>query len=392
MINLYKDKDLQFLVIEDDRDQSFMVQKTLRRVFPQSQVVLAESAGEAFQALSGHSFHIILSDYNLPDKDGLAILKEIRSRNIDLPFVMMTGAGDEKLAVEALQWGASNYLVKDELFLGSLPQVIQDALVRYESKKEKERLEQEIREKNIALEEANIELRKLDELKSEFIASVSHEFRTPLNSVRESLAMLADGSVKIGEKDGDRVLTIGLNNLKRLTRLINDLLDFSKLEAGKMSMEREPHGLGEIVEEVIDSLKSLADKRGLSLRWVPSEETLSVYVDKERIVQVLMNLVDNAIKFTPAGGKVSVLGFRNGDHLARVVVEDTGVGIDREHLTRIFEKFEQVRQKPHAGIEVRGTGLGLAIAKRIVELHEGTIWVESEVGKGSRFLFTLPIV
>jgi signal transduction histidine kinase len=390
MLNLYKETPLQILIIEDNKDHAFLTSKTFQKAFPLSKITIAETAREAYEKLAAQ-LDIIVSDYNLPDEDGLAILKNVKSRGLDIPFVIMTGAGDEKLAVEALQAGAYNYLVKDEAYLSALPKVVREALDKYRFQKEKEALEQEIREKNTALERANQELRKLDQLKSEFIASVSHEFRTPLNSIKESIALLAEGVVRLGEEQGNRVFEIAANNVNRLALLIDDLLDFSKLEAGRMRLEKQPHDLSEIIEEVVDSMKGIAEKsKQIRLVWVGGGDHPQVFADKSRIVQVLMNLVDNAIKFTPPGGRVTITSEVNEEARAVVAVEDTGIGIGKEDLGRIFKKFEQVRTR-QPGTEVRGTGLGLAISKQIVELHEGRIWVESELTRGSRFIFTLPV-
>jgi len=389
MINLYKSIALKILVIEDNKDHAFLTLKMLEKSFPASSIEIAETAIQAFQKVTDTSFNIVLSDYNLPDQDGLSILKNFKERGYDIPFVIMTGAGDEKLAVEAMQAGAYNYLVKDEVYLNTLPRVIQDAMAKYDHKKERDRLQNEIREKNIALERANQELKKLDQLKSEFIASVSHEFRTPLNSIKESMALLAEGVVKLGEKQGDRVFEIARNNVNRLALLIDDLLDFAKLEAGRMRMDKQHYDLLSIIQEAVDSMKGIAEKKNVEIGLSQDGSRPFVLVDKGRLLQVLMNLVDNAIKFTPPGGKITVSVAVNGGK-AQVAVEDTGVGIASEHLVRIFDKFEQVRQR-HPGTEIRGTGLGLSISKQIVELHGGRIWVESEVRKGSRFIFTLPV-
>ncbi len=389
MINLYKSIALKILVIEDNKDHAFLTLKMLEKSFPASSIEIAETAIQAFQKVTDTSFNIVLSDYNLPDQDGLSILKNFKERGYDIPFVIMTGAGDEKLAVEAMQAGAYNYLVKDEVYLNTLPRVIQDAMAKYDHKKERDRLQNEIREKNIALERANQELKKLDQLKSEFIASVSHEFRTPLNSIKESMALLAEGVVKLGEKQGDRVFEIARNNVNRLALLIDDLLDFAKLEAGRMRMDKQHYDLLSIIQEAVDSMKGIAEKKNVEIGLSQDGSRPFVLVDKGRLLQVLMNLVDNAIKFTPPGGKITVSVAVNGGK-AQVAVEDTGVGIASEHLVRIFDKFEQVRQR-HPGTEIRGTGLGLSISKQIVELHGGRIWVESEGRKGSRFIFTLPV-
>jgi len=391
MENGHQNEILNLLVVEDNEDHVFLVLKTLQRAFSKARIDVAKNLAEAFVKTKEKSYQLVLADYNLPDGNGLEILRRLNREKTDIPFVMLTGAGDEKLAVEAMQEGAYDYLVKDEFCLKTLAKTLEAALNKYAERKEKERLQNEIREKNLALERANEELKKLDRLKSEFIASVSHEFRTPLNSVRESISMIADGTVKPGEAKGNRVLEILRNNIERLKILIEDLLDFSKLEAGRMKLDKNFYDPVDIVCEVADSMKQIAQKKGLILLWESELSGVEVFVDKGRIVQVLMNLVENAIKFTPTPGQITIFCRSENVSNVRVSVKDTGVGIAKENLRRVFEKFEQVRSD-HPGVDVRGTGLGLAISKQLVELHGGTIGVESELGKGSEFYFTLPMV
>jgi len=391
MENRYQNEALNLLVVEDNEDHVFLVLKTLQRSFSKAKIEIARNLAEALIKIKEVRYHLILADYNLPDGNGLGILRQLNLEKSEIPFVMLTGAGDEKLAVEAMQEGAYDYLVKDELCLKTLAKTLEAALVKCEERKEKERLQNEVREKNLALERANEELKKLDRLKSEFIASVSHEFRTPLNSVRESVSLIADGAVKVGEPKGTRVLEILKNNIERLKILIEDLLDFSKLEAGRMKLDKNFHDPVDIVCEVADSMKQIAQKKGLILLWESELSGVEVFADKSRIVQVLMNLVENAIKFTPSPGQITILCRAEGDATIKIIVKDTGIGIAKEDLLRVFEKFEQVRRN-HPGVDVRGTGLGLAISKQLVELHGGTIGVESELGKGSEFYFALPMV
>lgn len=381
------------LILEDNEDHAFLISKTLKRGFPQVHIDLARNVAEALSKIKSGKFHLILADYNLPDGNGLDVLKQLNSEKMDIPFVMLTGSGDEKIAVEAMQEGAYDYLVKDELCLKTLAKVVEESLIKFEERKERERLENEIREKNLALERANQELKKLDQLKSEFIASVSHEFRTPLNSIRESIALIADRVVNVGAADGNRVLEIAKNNAERLKVLIEDLLDFSKLEAGRLRLDKNFFDPVDIICEVADSMHQMAQKKGLILTWESELSGVEVLVDKSRIVQVLMNFVDNAIKFTPSPGQISIYCTRKDDKNIQITVQDSGIGISQEDIQRLFQKFEQLRrQHPPAGVDVRGTGLGLAISKQLVEMHGGTIGVVSEVGKGSQFFLTLPMI
>jgi signal transduction histidine kinase len=244
------------------------------------------------------------------------------------------------------------------------------------------RLFQEIQEKNQQLEMAS-------KHKSQFLASVSHELRTPLNAIIGFSDVLLDPSLDVNEEKRLRFLTHILNSGKHLLGLINEILDLSKVEAGRLELEKETTAIADVLDAAANTLRPLAAKKSLDLRVETNGHIPRVPMDAARIRQVVLNLVGNAIKFTPEGGQVWLRANASGE-VVRVEVEDTGPGIPNEDHQRIFLEFEQARIGS-AGSKPEGTGLGLALAKKFVEMHGGKIWVESEVGKGSRFCFTLPI-
>ena len=242
------------------------------------------------------------------------------------------------------------------------------------------RLFREIEDKGRQIEAANRH-------KSEFLANMSHELRTPLNAIIGFSEVLLDPTLKVEEEERAQFLTDVLGSGKHLLGLINEVLDLAKIEAGKMELQIEPALLQDVVEAVSNTMRSLAVKKSIDLR-VDSDERLAAFpMDGARVKQVLLNLVGNAIKFTPEGGKVWVRA-DGKDGTARVEVGDTGPGIALEDQERIFQEFQQAGSD--AG-KPQGTGLGLALAKKFIEMHGGRIWLDSEVGKGSRFFFTLPI-
>jgi signal transduction histidine kinase len=231
-------------------------------------------------------------------------------------------------------------------------------------------------------------LRNLDKLKSDFVSNVSHELRTPLTAVKASVDNMLDGLTgPLNEKQG-RYLTRIKSNTDRLSRLINDLLDLSRIEAGRIDIKPTVFSLEALAKEVIESLRSTVVDKLIDLEVDCEESGVTAWADRDKITQVLMNLVGNAVKFTSSRGKVAVVIGKNGDGWMRVSIADTGPGIPQEELNRIFDKFYQLAQldKPKS----KGTGLGLAISKALVQMHGGKIGVESEVGKGSTFFFTLP--
>ena len=238
------------------------------------------------------------------------------------------------------------------------------------------RLFREIEDKGRQIEAANRH-------KSEFLANMSHELRTPLNAIIGFSEVLLDPTLKVEEEEQRQFLTDVLGSGKHLLGLINEVLDLAKIEAGKMELQIETALMQDVVEAVSNTMRSLAVKKSIDLR-VDSDESLGSFpMDGARVKQVLLNLVGNAIKFTPEGGKVWVRAGREGRNRAR---RGGGYrpGIAPEDQERIFQEFQQAGSD--AG-KPQGTGLGLALAKKFIEMHGGRIWLDSEVGKGSRFLF-----
>jgi signal transduction histidine kinase len=245
------------------------------------------------------------------------------------------------------------------------------------------RLFREIEDKSRQVEAANRH-------KSEFLANMSHELRTPLNAIIGFSQVLLDPELKVSKEDWLQFQTDILESGQHLLKLINEILDLSKIEAGRMELQIEPVLFSDVVEVVQNTMRPLAVKKTIDIRFESDSLPDPIPMDGGRIKQVLLNLVGNAVKFTPEGGRIWVRA-RVQNEMVCVDVTDTGPGIAVEDQERIFLEFEQTRRGRDKKDRPEGTGLGLALAKRFVEMHGGKIWVESEVGKGSRFFFTLPI-
>ncbi len=231
------------------------------------------------------------------------------------------------------------------------------------------------------------EEKKVEKIKRDFVSNVSHELRTPLANIKGYTETLLDGAIEDRET-ARSFLRIIEKHTARMTRLIDDLLILSSLETQEMPISPSSIDMADVVSSVIQGLKKQAEDKGIELSLELSSPSLPVRADKERMEQVLINLIDNAIKYTPEGGKVKVSA-RKEDSKIRVDVEDTGIGIPAKDIPRIFERFYRVDKARSR--ELGGTGLGLAIVKHIILSHRGKVWVTSEVGKGSRFSFTLPV-
>ncbi|HEX7232465.1 MAG TPA: sensor histidine kinase [Candidatus Binatia bacterium] len=248
-------------------------------------------------------------------------------------------------------------------------------------------LERKVAERTRDLAIANKRLQELDRLKSDFVSNVSHELRTPLTAIKGAVDLvLRKVAGPLTEKQ-IHYLTRVMSNTRHLTGLINDVLDLSKIESGSSEVKPSRVSLGSLVHEVIETLRPVAAEKAITLDSVVTGRSIFVWADPDKINQVLMNLIGNAIKFTPASGAVKVSASRKSKDTVQVSVSDTGPGVLPNEREKIFDKFYQIAEQ--GGAKPKGTGLGLAICKALVELHGGKIWVESEMKHGSTFNFSL---
>ncbi len=255
--------------------------------------------------------------------------------------------------------------------------------------------------------ETNAKLEKLERLKSEFISIVSHELRTPLTSIKNSLDILKSGRCGEVTQSAEKFLSMAMRNVQRLSGIINDLLDLSKIEAGKMDFHFAPANINTVIGYVKSTLSELAKSKGLLLITEEAENLPNITIDCQRLEQVLTNLVSNAIKFTPSDKTIKITsGLVNSSDIhineyfksqitklegeyVQVCVEDEGIGIAEKDLLRAFDKFAQIENT--LSRKEGGTGLGLPIAKQLLEAHKGAIWCDSELNKGSKFYFIIPV-
>jgi len=250
-------------------------------------------------------------------------------------------------------------------------------------------LEVRVRERTAELEAANTQLKQMDRLKSKFLAHVSHELRTPLTSIVGFADNMLEGLVGSLNMKQEQYLTRIRANGTRLARMITDLLDLSRVEAGKLVLSFDHVALQTVVSDVIEQLLPLAIAKHLQIELRSPDPALLVWADPDRVSQILTNLLDNAIKYTPDGGHITV-DLSVGDHeMARVVVRDTGQGIPADALPKLFDPFFRVHHQERS--QTKGLGLGLAIVKDLVDLHGGSIMVHSTVDEGTEFTFTLPL-
>jgi signal transduction histidine kinase len=241
----------------------------------------------------------------------------------------------------------------------------------------------DITERKIAEEE----LKETMEMKARFISTVSHELRSPLACIKEGVTIVLDGVAGKVNKKQKHFLNIATRNIERLSLLINDVLDFQKLEAGQAELDFQPHDLNKVVHEVYETMVLTSKKKNIHVSCQTDDCLPNVEFDRNNIIQVLTNLMSNAIKFTPDKGSIEI-SFHQRQEEVVISVRDTGIGIPEEQLSKIFDRFFRVHRP---GKQIQGTGLGLAIVNKIVRLHDGRIEVESKENEGTTFFVTLPL-
>jgi two-component system phosphate regulon sensor histidine kinase PhoR len=229
-------------------------------------------------------------------------------------------------------------------------------------------------------------LKQLEKIRQDFVANVSHELRTPLTTIKGYAETLLEGALK--EDQAFQFVQVIKRHTDRLTKIVEDLLMLSRIETKEFQLKMEAIPLRDIIDDVFEFVKEPAEKKEISLSRNEIPSSLAVQADRDYLEQILINLLDNAIKYTPEGGRVTVSAIEKDSKEIQFSVEDDGIGIPKEDLSRIFERFYRVDKGRSK--EMGGTGLGLSIVKHLVQVHGGRVWVESQPGKGSTFYFTLP--
>lgn len=398
------DETLNILVIDDDAVDRMAVRRALLKTDLDVDLSEAEDGETALSILKTHQFDCIFVDYLLPDQDGLALAKQLQQLQVDAPFVVLTGQGDEQIAVEVMKAGAADYLSKHRISPTTLARTIRRAIrlhrAEYAARAANQKLQvtnDQLRQQNDELahqraqiEAQNQELIKAYRLKSEFIATISHELRTPMNAIMGfSQLLLRQYPDPLSDQQLDMVQRI-FDNSRNLLTMVNEVLDFSKIEANRIELHPENFQLSVLILSTVQELQALAFEKKLTLaaKIPESLQSLQLTNDPESLRRVLVNLISNAIKFTEVGEVALQLQLLNPDQI-EISVVDTGIGIAPEQLGTIFDPFcqgDQSLTRHHSG-----TGLGLAITESLVKAMQGHISVTSQRGVGSTFSVQLPL-
>ncbi|MBE9236167.1 response regulator [Anabaena aphanizomenioides LEGE 00250] len=395
------EETLKILVVDDDEVDRMAVRLALTKADVYMELCEVSDGNNALSALQNTNFDCVFLDYCLPNQDSFTLIHKLRSCEIKVPLVILTAQGEEKIAVDLLQAGATDYLIKSQLNSEYLVLVLRNTMRLYRAEMKADLAYQQLKESNEQLIRKNQELERqrqqiqlqnlrfleASRLKSQFLATISHELRTPMNAIIGfSQILLRPKFGQLTNQQADLVERI-LNNGKHLLMLLNEVLDFSKLEAGKLELKPEICDLSKIVNNTVGEIRSLAEAKKLSLLVEIELENTLVFNDPVRVHQILINLLSNAVKFTEYGSiKVEVKEITRNQ--LSISIKDTGIGISPQDYQHIFEAFRQVDQ----GISRKypGTGLGLAIIDSLVQMMGGKIFLESQLGVGSVFKIELP--
>ena len=325
------------------------------------------------------SFDVVLVDLNLVDMSGIEFIRELAHHQIDIPVIVITGAGNEDSAIAALQLGAYDYVLKEQDYLHRLPHRINNALVRFHTAQLNDQLHEKLANANAQLEEKN-------QFKSMFIASMSHELRTPLTSIMGFTGVLLQGMAGSVTNEQKKHLEKVMNSSRHLNGLINDIIDSSKIDAGIIDVQHKKIDVSDVLDEAVESLKPEVVEKGLELRY-EKYPTCVILSDKKRVMQSILNLVSNAMKYTEEGFIEVYMEEHEQDIFIRV--KDSGIGISSQDQKTLFKPF--VRANGPLKGKVSGTGLGLYLTKKLVEeTLNGEILFESKENIGSVFTVRLP--
>jgi signal transduction histidine kinase len=379
---------VKILIIEDERDHAVLTKTILQQASPTYQPEFVCDAREGLKKVLEETPDVILCDYRMPHLTGFDILREIKTKGINIPFIVVTASGSEKIAVDFMKAGAYDYILKDLAYEDTLHMVIEKSLERYNTLQEKQRLEKEIHQAYMKLKEAQNELIQSEKMAAlgEFSSGVAHEVRNPLSVILGGVEFL---EMNLPQKTEDT--TMAITKIKEATikadSIIQGLLQFARPSEVKVE-NLNPTNL---INDTFSFIKYRCPLANIEVH-TDFLDDIGIKVDRNQTQQVLFNILCNAIESMPSGGKLYMKTYKaivpeySKDKQACVIeITDTGQGISKENLAKLFEPFFTTKR------ERRGTGLGLSIAKTIIDNHEGTLLIDSELGKGTTVKIVLPL-
>ncbi len=370
----------RILVVDDAKVILSFYQKGLSRIG--YEVDVADNALKALDMIEKGDYDIVITDINMELMDGLELLEAIKRDYPHIEVIMMTGYATVENAIRSLKRGAYDFLLKP-VKLDQVRQVVKHC-------EEKIRMSQEVRQ----LRMVNERLREVKEMKDRFIAITSHELRTPVTHIKSYLDFLQEPG--FSDEDRHEFMDIIKKSVDDLERIVSNMYAVSQIEGNELPLNRENVAINELVRDTLKQLTLELREREIQIEHQETHELPEIYVDAFQIKKVIMEIINNAIRFTPDGGKISI-SYQHDSQYFQVIIEDTGVGIPEEKMGKIFEKFYEVQDSSyHSSSRIRflggSTGIGLPLARGIVEAHGGRLKIQSEVNKGTRVAIVLPMV
>ena len=365
-------KLIRVLLVDDDEDDYLIIKNFIQKIHNTPfKLEWTSDVSEAANIIQQETHDVYLIDYRLGEANGLELLGRFDLVQRPEPFIILTGAGDERVERRAMRMGVADYLVKGTLDSELLSRVLHYALQR--KRIEAQRVEQ---------------LMDINRSKDEFIALASHQLRTPATAVKQYVGMILEGYAGDITPEQKRFLQSAYDSNERQIQVVNDILRVAKLDLKKIVLKKQDVDMSKLLDSIIHDLMSHFNNRDQHVQFDKPAEPVDVAVDSEYIRMAIGNIVDNASKYTPEGKQIIIGLHRVDDEAVEIIVQDEGVGIAPEGIGKLFKKFSRVENP--LSVKVGGTGLGLYWANEVIELHGGKISVSSVVNEGTTFVISLP--
>ncbi len=392
------EKSIKILLVEDNPGDVYLIQELLRTSGLQFSIERASLLVEAIKTAGSKAFDVVLLDLGLADSFGLETLKSFNAINISAPVIVLTGLDDKEIALATVKEGAQDYLIKSNLTGDSIVRAIHYSIERKKmfreltiAKEELQKLnvelDQKVKMRTSELEMYATELKELNATKDKFFGIIAHDLRNPLSSLIGASELLIN---YVNQLDRDNILNISMllhGSAQQGYALLENLLEWSMTQTGKLEFFTQKMILNEVIKDTVSIFKTQASNKNIDLQC-KINGILEAEFDKNLISSVVRNLVSNAIKFTPKNGKVLIQAHRVRDNI-EICIKDSGIGIPENIGNNIFRI--DVKYTREGTEQEKGTGLGLLLCREFIERHGGKIWVESKLGEGSEFKFTLPV-
>ena len=393
-----EEKPLKILLVEDNPGDVYLIQELLRSSGLPIGIERASTLGDAIKMAGSQNFDAILLDLGLPDSFGVDTLRKFQAIKINAPVIVLTGLDDEEIAITTVKEGAQDYLIKSSLSGDNIVRAIRYGIERKKLFTElafakealqnlNEDLDRKVQERTHELEKQAAKLKELNATKDKFFGIIAHDLKNPLSSLIGASELLIN---YVNQLDKDNILNISMllhGSAQQGYALLENLLEWSMTQTGKLEFFTQKMILNEVIKDTIAIFHTQATNKNVDLQCKVNG-ILEAEFDKNLISSVLRNLLSNAIKFTPKNGKVFIHAYKTKDSI-EICVKDTGIGIPEEIGNSIFRI--DVKYTREGTEQEKGTGLGLLLCREFVERHGGRIWVESKLGEGSEFKFTIPL-